>query len=60
MSDDLILDGREYQIQMVTQMKNHEMVDGKLLQTNKKYSQLKQKQKDKIAVWMYEETRNMF
>lgn len=28
-------------------------VDGKLLQTNKKYSALKQRQKDKIAEWMY-------
>ncbi len=38
----------------------HDMIDGKLLQTNKKYSQLKQKQKDKIAVWMYEETRKYY
>ena len=29
-------------------MKNHEWVDGKLLQTNKKYSHLKQKQKERI------------
>lgn len=35
-------------------MKNHKMVDGKLLQTNKKYSHLKQKQKEKIYQWMYE------
>mgnify|MGYP000677194578 CR=1 FL=1 len=35
-------------------MKNHEWVDGKLLQTNKKYSHLKQKQKEKIYQWMYE------
>lgn len=35
-------------------MKNHKMVDGKLLQTNKKYSHLKQKQKNKIYQWMYE------
>ncbi|MCD8082595.1 MAG: NUDIX domain-containing protein [Clostridiales bacterium] len=41
-------------------MKNHKKIDGKLLQTNKKYSQLKQKQKDKIAVWMYEETRKYY
>ena len=34
-------------------MKNHEWVDGKLLQTNKKYSQLKLKQKEKIHEWMY-------
>ena len=29
--------------------KNHKMIDGRLLQTNKKYSQLKIKQKEKIA-----------
>ena len=29
-------------------MKNHEWVDGKLLQTNKKYSHLKQKQKERL------------
>lgn len=34
-------------------MKNHEWIDGKLLQTNKKYSHLKQKQKEKIYQWMY-------
>ena len=27
--------------------KNHKMIDGRLLQTNKKYSQLKMKQKEK-------------
>jgi len=31
--------------------KNHELIDGKLLQTNKKYSHLKQKQKELIANW---------
>ncbi len=35
-------------------MKNHIKGDGKLLQTNKKYSHLKPKQKDKIYLWMYE------
>lgn len=35
-------------------MKNHKLVDGKLLQTNKKYSHLNQKQKIKIYQWMYE------
>ncbi|MCI6794868.1 MAG: hypothetical protein MR581_02595 [Lachnospiraceae bacterium] len=35
-------------------MKNHVKVDGKLLQTNKKYSQLKLKQKEKIHQWMYD------
>jgi len=35
-------------------MKNHIKVDGKLLQTNKRYENLKQKQKDKIMSWLYE------
>ena len=35
-------------------MKNHIMVDGQLLQTNKKYSQLKLRQKEKIYQWMFE------
>ena len=34
--------------------KNHEMIDGKLLQTDKKYAQLKLKQKEKIAEWMFQ------
>ena len=37
--------------------KNHKMIDGRLLQTNKKYSQLKMKQKEKIAEWMFQATR---
>ena len=37
--------------------KNHIKVDDKLIQTDKKYAHLKLKQKDKIAEWMYEETR---
>ncbi|CCZ63539.1 8-oxo-dGTP diphosphatase [Hungatella hathewayi] len=41
-------------------MKNHVKVGTKLLQTNKSYNQLKQKQKDKIAQWMYEETRRFY
>ena len=41
-------------------MKNHEWVDGKLLQTNKKYSQLKLKQKEKIYQWMYEAYRDKY
>ena len=35
-------------------MSKHMMVDGQLLQMDKSYSQLKQKQKDKIGGWMYE------
>lgn len=41
-------------------MKNHERIDGRLLQTNKRYSNLKQKQKDTIAAWMYEETKRYY
>ena len=41
-------------------MKNHEWIDGKLLQTNKKYSHLKQKQKEKIYQWMYEACREKY
>lgn len=37
--------------------KNHMMIDGRLLQTDKKYSHLKLKQKEKIYVWMYEEAK---
>ena len=40
--------------------KNHRMIDGKLLQTDKKYAHLKLKQKEKIAEWMYMETRNYY
>lgn len=36
--------------------KNHKNVNGKLLQMDKTYSSLKQRQKEKIADWMYEET----
>lgn len=35
--------------------KNHVRVDGKLLQTNKRYSNLKMKQQEKIAGWFYSE-----
>lgn len=38
-------------------MKNHEAVNGQILQTNKKFSHLKQVQKEKIAEWMYEAYR---
>lgn len=36
-------------------MKNHEIIDGKLMQTNKKFSQLKQKQKLLIDNWLKDE-----
>ncbi len=34
--------------------KNHKMVDGRLLQMNKRFSALKESQKEKIAQWFYE------
>ncbi len=34
-------------------MKNHQYVNGQLLQTNKTFDMLKQSQKEKIAEWMY-------
>ena len=40
--------------------KNHEMIDGKLMQTDKKYAQLKLKQKEKIAEWMFQATRDYY
>ena len=36
-------------------MKNHITVNGKLLQTNKKFTQLKSSQKEKINLWLCEE-----
>ena len=38
-------------------MSKHRMVDGRLLQMNKSYGQLKQKQKEKISEWMYQAYR---
>ena len=35
-------------------MSKHKMVNGQLLQMNKTYKDLKNRQKDKIAGWMYE------
>ena len=40
--------------------KNHKMTDGKLLQMDKKYAQLKLKQKEKIAEWMFQATRDYY
>ena len=37
--------------------KNHKLIDGRLLQTDKKYSHLKMKQKEKINLWINEEIR---
>lgn len=41
-------------------MKNHQLVNGKLLQTNKKFSHLKRKQKEQISQWLYEAYRSNF
>lgn len=38
-------------------MKNHVKFNGRLVQENKKYSQLKQRQKEKIINWLYQETK---
>jgi 8-oxo-dGTP diphosphatase len=40
--------------------KNHNVVDGKLLQTDKHFSQLKGTQKDKINQWLYEEYKRIY
>ena len=39
-------------------MKKHQPVNGKLLQTNKKFSHLKRKQEEQISQWLYEEYRS--
>ena len=38
-------------------MSKHKMVDGRLLQMDKSFGQLKQKQKEKISEWMYQAYR---
>lgn len=40
--------------------KKHKMIDERLLQTDKKYSRLKLKQKEKIAEWMFQATRDYY
>lgn len=40
--------------------KNHKMLDGKLLQTDKKYSNLKMKQKENINLWIGQEIRSYY
>lgn len=35
-------------------MKNHQVVNGKLLQNNKKFDQLKEHQRIQIAEWLFE------
>ena len=41
-------------------MSRHVKVNGNLLKMDKKYSQLKQRQKDRIAEWLYGEYRRYF
>ena len=40
--------------------KNHKMVDGKLLQMDKKFTQLKMKQREKISAWYYDVYRGVY
>lgn len=40
--------------------KNHKVVDGRLFQTDKKFSALKERQKAKIAEWFYERYRKCY
>lgn len=40
--------------------KNHKMVNGQLIQTDKPFSQLKQRQKEKINEWLYEEYAQVY
>ena len=37
--------------------KNHQWIDHQFLQMDKRYSNLKQKQKEKISIWINEEIR---
>lgn len=40
--------------------KNHKIVDGRLIQTDKPFSQLKQSQKEKISEWLYQEYAKVY
>lgn len=40
--------------------KNHKMIDGKLMRTDKQFRHLKQSQKEKINEWLYQEYRNLW
>lgn len=53
----------EYESKHPTKLKkfkNHDFIGGRLIQTNKKYSQLKQKQKALIAEWFFFECYNFY
>lgn len=39
-------------------MKKHQLVNGRLLQTDKKFSHLKEHQKEQISLWLYEAYRS--
>ena len=39
-------------------MKKHQLVNGSLLQSNKKFSHLKEHQKEQISLWLYEAYRS--
>lgn len=41
-------------------VKNHQLINGRLLQTNKKFSALKEFQKTKIAEWEYEAYKDSY
>lgn len=40
--------------------KNHQVIGGRLFQTDKPFSQLKQTQKEKINEWLYQEYRALY
>lgn len=40
--------------------KNHKIINGRLLQTDKKFSSLKRKQIEKISEWFYEAYRQCY
>ena len=40
--------------------KNHKIIDGRLIQTDKTFSQLKQRQKEKINEWLYTAYQNIY
>ena len=50
-----------YKIRMeISMVKNHILINGQLLQTNKKFADLKLTQKEKINEWLYESYKNYY
>ena len=47
-------------VEKLITMKNHKIVKGRLLQTNKKISALKESQKTKIVEWEYEAYKDCY